>query len=128
MSQNNAPPVYAVHLHQKQRNAAASDEIFGAESELDAAFTIMEMARDYGVQPDEYLRTTMDQLHLLREVDAGPCILRLLRSREWYVSEEEPTDDPDEDGTVVFALVDGWAPQVEDRKIILLRLVYEDSE
>ncbi len=127
MSQNNAPPVYAVHLHQKQRNAAAPDEIFGAESQLDAAFTIMEMARDYGVQPEEYLRTTMDQLHLLGKVDVGPFILHLLRSREWYVIDDEPTDDPDEDGTVVFALTDARAPQVEDRKIVLLQLVYEET-
>ena len=128
MSQNNAPPVYAVHLHQKQCNAQAADEIYGAEDELHAAFILLQMAEDFGVLPAEHQCFTYDDFYRLRELDAGPCVLRLLRSREWYVSEEEPTDDPDEDGTVVFALVDGWAPQVEDRKIILLRLVYEDSE
>lgn len=124
MSQNNAPQVYAVHAHQKQQNAQDCDQLYYADGSLQAAFILLDMAEDYGVLREEHGYRTEDDLDRLREIDVGSCLLRLLCSREWYVSGTESTDEPDEDGTVGFRLVRPCAPQVAQREVVLIRRVY----
>lgn len=125
MSQNNAPPVFAVHLHQKQRNAAACDELYGAETWSHAALLAVLEAEAYGVLPLEHGCLDEDDFFRLRELDAGPCVLKVLRSREWPVTETAPTDEPECDGTVGFELIDPCAEDVDRRRVVLVRYVYE---
>lgn len=124
MSQNNAPPVFAVHIHQKQHKADDCDEIREYESWLDAALTARYEAEDRGVLPLEHGCLTEDDLFRLRELDAGNCILTVLRSREWSVSTTVETEDPELDGTVSFELVNPCAKNVDGRTVILVRRVY----
>jgi len=123
-----AGTVYAIHWHQKQRNAHQADDLIWApEGYREAVFKLLEIAEEHGVLPAEHGCFSEDDLDRLREIDVGPFVLRLLRSNEWYPAEFEYTDDPDESGALRFVLENSLDPDVEKRRVKLVELRYSDQ-
>ena len=121
--------VYALHWHQKQRNAHQADDlIFAPEGYVEAACKLLDIAEDHGVLPEEHRCCTHDDVDRLKELDVGPFVLRLLRSDEWYVAEVQEIFEPDDDGRLCFFLDNRLAPNVEDRIVRLVELRYAGQE
>ena len=121
--------VYAIHWHQKQRNAHQADDlIFAPEGYVEAACKLLDIAEDHGVLPEEHRCCTHDDVDRLKELDVGPFVLRLLRSDEWYVAEVQESFEPDDDGRLCFVLDNRLAPNVEDRIVRLVEHRYAGQE
>jgi hypothetical protein len=117
--------IYAIHWHQKQRNAHQADDLIWAlEGYREAACLFVQIAEDHGVMPAEHGCYTHDEVERLKELNVGPFVLRLLRSDEWHVSEVQDTYEPDDDGQLRFVLDNRLAPNVEDRSVRLVELRY----
>jgi len=120
--------VYAIHWHQKQRNAHQADDLIRApEGYREAVYLFLMIAEDHGVLPAEHGCYSYDDVDRLEELDVGPFVLRLLRSNEWYPSEIDYTDDPDESGELRFVLENSLDPDVEKRRVKLVELRYSDQ-
>lgn len=124
MTREKRPTVFAVHLHRKPPAAECPDEIYGAEGHFLAVFTMIEIAEEHGVLPEEHQISTINDLATASRIDLGSSEVRLLRSDEFYVSDVEPTDDEDEDGKLEFWLLDYEDPDVNLRRPVLVELRY----
>lgn len=118
--------VFAIHWHQKQKNAHRPDALLQSfEDFYEAVFTMLQIAEEHGTSPADLNCVSADDLDALSEIDVGPFLLRLLRSDEWYVSKTGYTDEAERDGEVEFSLVDELAGDVKERNVCLVRLRYD---
>lgn len=125
MAEHRKETLFAVHLHRKPPAADWPDELCGAESHAEAVWTMLEIAEDHGVLPEEHQITTIDDFWTATHIDLGSSEAILLRSDEYYVSRVESTDEEEADGKLEFWLTDHDDPEVESRRPVLVEFRFE---
>lgn len=120
--------IYAVHWHQKQKNADKADVlIVGLEGFSDAVFKFLGLIEDHGILRDQHQILSPDDCDDMPEFDLRDSVARFLRSDEFYIESEEWTDEPELDGALEFRLVNPEAKDVSQRRIALIVLKYSDN-
>jgi len=119
---------YALHWHQKQRNAHQADDLMLApEGYQEAIYKFLSIAEEHGILLEELGCQCPEDVDKLKEIDVGPFVLRLLRSDEWYASGVKYTDEEELNGELEFRLENRQAPDVSYRTIRLVELRYMDD-
>lgn len=125
MAEDRQETVFAVHLHHKPKAADWPDELYGAETHMEAVWRMLDIAEEHGVLPEEHQIKTPDDFETATRIDIGSAEVILLRSDEYYVSRIEPTDEEDLDGSLEFRLVNRKDPDLEARHAILVKLRFD---